>query len=60
MIKNKIKIKIDIKYCYDSEERKDMYKSTNKKDFQHLLDAYGITEKELKGILLELGFKKKH
>ena len=57
MIKNKIKMMIDLKYTYDAEERLDMYKSYNIKDIQHLLDAYDITKEELKGILKEIGFK---
>lgn len=59
----KVKIKQDLKQAYDPDERVEafsyMYKTENKKEYQHLLDAYNISEKFLKVVLYELRNPKK-
>lgn len=57
---NKDRIKRDLRVCYMNDKKEDkldlksFIKSNNKKDYQHLLDCYNITEIELKTILREM------
>lgn len=55
MISEELKIVIinDFRACYTKEDLVFMKRTTNIEEYIHLLNAYGITEKELKLILDE-------
>lgn len=56
MLSEELKIVIinDFRACYTKEELVFMKRTTNIMEYNHLLNAYGITEKELKLILDEM------
>ena len=54
---NDIKIKRDLKECYETtEELQELLVSEDYQDYGHLLIAYDITEKELKAYIAEILF----